>query len=83
MISDIFLKISIDFEDPELSKIVYDALLPETVSAPTERSKASLNLDDSKLLIIITSEDPVSTRAAFNSYLRWITAILDTIDVIK
>ncbi len=83
MINEISLIIDIDFENPEYSRIIYAALYPETKSAPTERSKASIFLEGSRVKIQIKSHDPISTRAAFNSYIRWISAILSTLDLVN
>ena len=64
---------------------IYKALKPETATPPTERSKASIriNNNEDKIIIEIYSRDFTSIRAAMNSYIRWIKSIIDTINVVK
>ena len=64
---------------------IYSALKPETKAPPTERSKSVLYFDPMKRLIRIEiiSRDTTSLRAAINSYFRWLSAILNSLKVIR
>ena len=42
-----------------------------------------INLDNSKLIISIDSEDATSFRASINSAIKWIMVSLDVNDLIK
>ena len=75
--------IVIDLEDEKLAKIVFDSILLEFESSPDYRSNMYINLDNSKLIISIDSEDATSFRASINSAIKWIMVSLDVNYLIK
>ena len=60
---------------------IYNALKPETKAPPTERSRSQIMIKDSMVIIEIVANDLTSTRAAVNSYLRWLAGILNCLEV--
>ncbi|MGQ4890917.1 MAG: KEOPS complex subunit Pcc1 [Candidatus Njordarchaeia archaeon] len=80
---EITATVRVIFSDEETAIIVYKALKPETVKPPTERSNVSISLNKETLIIKICSKDFSSLRASFNSYSRWLNAIIDSLKVVK
>ncbi|MGQ4893110.1 MAG: KEOPS complex subunit Pcc1 [Candidatus Njordarchaeia archaeon] len=82
---DAKLSFSIEFSDPLEAKAIIRALIPETKSDITNRSQITISFNDinKKIEIKIRSIDLTSLRATINSYLRWLYAILNCIEVIK
>ncbi|RLE58995.1 MAG: hypothetical protein DRJ35_06760 [Thermoprotei archaeon] len=68
-------KIIFSFEDPSISRILYQALYPETVKVPSHRSQYEISLKDNILIITIFSKDLSSFRAATNTMLRLLRAL--------
>jgi len=64
-------------------EIIFKALLPEVRKPPTMRSRASLEKDDTFLVLKIEAKDTVALRAAVNAYLRWIDSIINTLGVLE
>jgi tRNA threonylcarbamoyladenosine modification (KEOPS) complex Pcc1 subunit len=62
---------------------VFRALEPETRKPATMRSKAHLEREDKFLFLKVEAEDTVALRAALNAYLRWINAVLGTLEILK
>jgi len=58
------------------------SLEPE-ISSPTARSRASLAEEGDYLVLKIEAKDTVALRAALNSYLRWINAILNVFQTLE
>ena len=77
--------IEIMIEDEKVLNAVYCALLPETKKPPTERSKSFVYLNETKKLIIvkIASRDLTSLRASINSYFKWLSAIINSLEVLE
>ena len=75
-VSDILEKIetefTVEFDDDNEAKIVYNSILPEIEAETNQRSISSIDLNDDKIIIKIISQDIVSFRASINSYVRWI-----------
>ena len=72
--------LEIDVGDPELAKILHKALVPETLSVPSDRARVSLTLEGGTLIIEIEADDLTALRAAMNSYLAWISGSLGAVD---
>ncbi|NWF95690.1 MAG: hypothetical protein HXY34_06075 [Candidatus Thorarchaeota archaeon] len=68
------VQVEIDIESDADARIVYDALFPETVSAPSERARTTVQVCGPVIRIDITAQDLASLRAATNSFLSWISA---------
>lgn len=63
-------------------EVVFKALEPEAKKSPTERSKATLEKEDSYLILRIEAKDTVALRAAANAYLRWIDSMKNILEVL-
>jgi tRNA threonylcarbamoyladenosine modification (KEOPS) complex Pcc1 subunit len=61
----------------ELAKIIEGSLIPEIERPISDRSHTQVYVDDSNLYLKIGASDLSAMRAAVNSYLRWVEAILD------
>ncbi|MGQ4911234.1 MAG: KEOPS complex subunit Pcc1 [Candidatus Thorarchaeota archaeon] len=66
------IRIPMDSEDE--CRILYQALLPETTSSSTDRSRVDLTVDGNTLILHIEANDLTALRASMNSYLSWISA---------
>ena len=85
MVSEILIaKTEINiFINKELSKVIIDALKPETENTPSDRSKIQIVLFDKGIKILIESEDITSLRSAVNTYLYWINGVINLTDKIE
>lgn len=63
---------SIELDDEDSARIMYNSIKPEISFARGERSNSSIELDGRSIVIRIFSNDIVSLRASINSYVRWI-----------
>jgi len=64
-------------------EIIFKALLPEVRKPPTMRSQASLEKEDTFLVLKIEAKDTVALRATVNAYLRWIDSIRNVLGVLE
>ncbi len=62
-----------------LSRIVEGSLLPEAERPASERSRVDVEAEDGGLVIRIEASDVAALRAAFNSYVHWVSAVLDAV----
>lgn len=67
----------------ELVQIIEKSLHPEVEQPISERSKVEITTENSELRIRVKASDLAALRAALNSYLRWVGAILDTLENIS
>lgn len=65
-----------------LARIMEGSLLPEAERPTSERSNVSVMTEDSHLMIRIEASDVAALRAAVNSYLRWVSAILEAVETV-
>ena len=63
-----------------LAGIMEGSLRPEAERPTSERSSVNVANGDGGLVIRIEGSDVAALRAAFNSYLRWVSSILDVVD---
>jgi tRNA threonylcarbamoyladenosine modification (KEOPS) complex Pcc1 subunit len=63
----------------ELAKIIEGSLIPEIETPISNRSHTQVHTDNSNLYLKIGASDLSAMRAAVNSYLRWVEAILDIV----
>jgi len=77
------VSINIEFEGEEKARIVYKALIAELLNPPTYRSNVKITLNGRLIKIKIFSRDLVSLRAAVNSYMKWLSAILGAVEVLE
>lgn len=75
--------IRIGFTSEKKSKIVFEALKPETLSQPTARSKVEARLEKSAIRLQIKARDTTALRAAINAYLRWIHSTQKVLEVLE
>ncbi len=64
-------------------KTLFEALRPETVRSLSPRSRVSMKLENSTLILEFEAQDTSALRASMNSYLRWINSmskVLESID---
>lgn len=76
-------EIEIEFENPEEAKIVLGSIKPEINGSPSDRTVVNVNVQESKLKMVIHAQDTTSFRASVNSYLRWIKLSKEVIDLKK
>ena len=65
-----------------ISDIVDESLAPEVERPTSERSSVTVSAEKGKVIISIEASDVVALRAAINSYLRWVGAILDVVEAV-
>lgn len=86
MIKNIILKsvegiFEIELDSHSQAKIVFDSVNPEIISSPSQRSKLSIFLEDSKIIIKISAKDSTSFRASLNSSIKWIILSNDILNL--
>ena len=67
----------------ELATILYNALVPETESVPSDRAHSKVSTKGSTLIVEIKANDLTALRASLNSFTAWIAACLTTLDSIE
>lgn len=72
----------IEFQNHRLLETVLNALKPEIQKPPTYRSRSEIMIDGDCLVLNVEASDTIALRAALNAYLRWINAILDTLELL-
>jgi len=85
MVVDNSMPITAEFkvEVPEsLARTLEGSLLPEAESPLSDRSSVEVSLKNGDLIIRIQTSDVMAMRAAVNSYLRWVGAIVGIIESI-
>jgi tRNA threonylcarbamoyladenosine modification (KEOPS) complex Pcc1 subunit len=78
--------VHLGFPSQKQSKIVFEALQPETRTISTHRSRASIKGRGKTLIIHFEAEDTSALRAAINSFLRWVLlmkAVLNSVDKLQ
>ncbi len=74
---------TVHVEVPEgISGIVDESLAPEVERPTSERSNVTVFSEKGEVIISIVASDVVALRAAINSYLRWVGAILDVVEAV-
>lgn len=83
-LSDIngFAILEIPLKTKEMAKILYNALLPETESIPSDRATSKVSIMDSTLVVEVRATDLTALRASLNSYTAWIEACMATLESI-
>ncbi|MHA1686463.1 MAG: KEOPS complex subunit Pcc1 [Candidatus Heimdallarchaeaceae archaeon] len=82
MTSKIKIDMKFPFENEKKAKIIYEALINETQYNPNDRAYVELYLKHNMIQFIIHAQDPISARAAINSYLRWLELSQSVIRVV-
>jgi tRNA threonylcarbamoyladenosine modification (KEOPS) complex Pcc1 subunit len=65
-----------------MGSVIVSSLRPELATPTSDRSEVSIHPTTSGILITIEVEDITALRAAANSYLYWVRAIIDISDKI-
>ena len=65
-------QIEVTFDSNKDAQVIFEALMPELHSAPSDKADAKLEIEKNKVLVTISAEDASAFRAAINTYLRWI-----------
>ncbi len=74
---------TVHVEVPEgISGIVDESLAPEIEHQTSERTNVTMSSKKGEVIISIEASDIVALRAAINSYLRWVGAILDVVEAV-
>jgi len=61
----------------ELAEAALKALRPEAERPPSDRFSVSLRLEGTVLVVEVAARDTSSLRAALNSYISWLRALMD------
>lgn len=75
--------IEFHLDSEEEARLLYDALLPETHSVPSDRAETAIFSTGQILRVEISASDLTALRAAMNSFLSWISACKRTLDSIR
>ena len=65
-------QIELEFPSQKDAEIVLQAIEPEIMESPSERTSTEIECLSNILKISITAQDTPSLRASLNSYLRWV-----------
>jgi tRNA threonylcarbamoyladenosine modification (KEOPS) complex Pcc1 subunit len=65
-----------------VGNVIISSLRPELAAPTSDRSEVSIDLTTKGILIKIEAEDITALRAAANSYLYWVRAIIEISDKI-
>jgi KEOPS complex subunit Pcc1 len=71
------------FSSKRKLEVISRALEPEIAKPATTRSKSTLQREDSFLILKVKASDTVALRATLNAYLRWVSSILDVLELLK
>ncbi len=70
-------------EVPEgVSGLIGECLSPEVERPTSERSSVVVSVVGGGVVLSVEASDVVALRAALNSYLRWVGAILDVVEAV-
>ena len=83
MKSKLKIEILLKLENSRIRSTIVNALIPEIISPPTEKVKSKLITKNDEIHIIMESTSPSMLRASFNSNMRLIIAILNTIKALR
>ena len=65
-----------------LSGIIGESLAPEVERPTSGRSRVVVSVGEGGVVMLFEASDVAALRAALNSYLRWVGAILDVVDAV-
>lgn len=67
----------------EVAAIVEESLNPEAEHPISQRSNVEVEAKEGKLVISMEASDVTAMRATFNSYIRWVGAIMNVVDSVS
>jgi tRNA threonylcarbamoyladenosine modification (KEOPS) complex Pcc1 subunit len=76
------ITIHIGLPSQKLAETVYNSLLPETRQTPRFRSETRVDRKDHILELNIRADDIVALRAASNTFLRFVSVAMKTLNVV-
>jgi tRNA threonylcarbamoyladenosine modification (KEOPS) complex Pcc1 subunit len=76
------ITIHIGLPSQQLAETVYNSLLPETRQTPRFRSETRVDRKDHILELNIRANDIVALRAASNTFLRFVSVAMKTLNVV-
>ena len=76
------ITIEIDLPSSRIANTIYASLLPETRQPPGFRSRTTVRHDGRVLRLNIKAEDIVALRAASNTFLRFVSVAIKTLNVV-
>jgi tRNA threonylcarbamoyladenosine modification (KEOPS) complex Pcc1 subunit len=77
------LSIEIGLPSSRFAETIYNSILPETRHTPGHRSRAGISCRGRILRLNIRAEDIVALRAASNTFLRFISVAMKTLNLIS
>lgn len=77
-------ELTVDIELPtlKLANIICNSILPETIQPGGFRSKTTVSQQSKVLRLHIAAEDITALRAASNSFLRFVSVAMKTLNVV-
>ena len=75
--------VRLSFPSEKISKIVIQALKPETKTTHTYRSRVRIEGEGRSLTLKFEAKDTTALRASVNSYLRWIALVNEVCSVFE
>ncbi len=75
--------LEIPMESNKVATILYQALLPETESIPSDRANSTVSIENEMLVVKIEANDLTALRASLNSFSAWIAACIATLESIE
>ena len=73
------VRVEIVAEDVKLARAILDSITPETRSSPSKNARAKVSLENGKVFLTIEAYTTAALRALFNSYMSWISSVINTI----
>lgn len=78
----ICFNIIVSFDSEDESKLVHDSLVPEIMDHDFDRSQVFIELNKSRVIVNIESQDVSAAKANINSIMRWISLISESTQLI-
>jgi len=77
------ISIEIGLPSSRLAETIYHSIVPETRETQGHRSRAEVSYKGKTLQLNITAEDIVALRAASNTFLRFVTVAMKTLNLVS
>jgi KEOPS complex subunit Pcc1 len=75
--------VRLGFASKEQLEMVLSAIKPEAENQASPRARTILKKDGNSLLLKVEADDTTALRASLNAYLRWASAVLEVLEVLK
>jgi len=83
MEGEIIARIDIKVHDKKIVKAIFNAIWIETKNIITQRSRTKILFQNEKISFVFNAKDLVALRAAINSYLRMLYAVVKVLKVVQ